>query len=449
MSSTCASPDYTLESILRRIAYLFLWAFVFAVPFEEQVPPEISQGIAVSRWFGLASGCFTFLLVLIVRRFRKPIVVHYAMGIFVLWVVLSLSWSVAPEDTAIRIGTYLQLLLLVWLIWELAPTASLCRGLFFAYVLGTCVPCITTIQNSILGRVHVKGVEVRVVNGDRFTAGGINENDLGLLLVLSVPMSVYLLTRRKAGASAYLCWIQLGLAITTILLTGSRGSLISLVVALAIVPLSLPVMSKAKRSIFSIAIAGIIAGAIFFIPNSTWERLLTVESEMTQGTLTHRTSIWAAGVVVFRNNALLGVGSGAFGSSVRNLLDIPYVSHNLFLSVLVELGVIGALIAFALLFLSVYSTFRLPQQERRLWMVLLLSWAVGVSSLTWEYRKPTWILFGLLAAHIAAIKKQPGQHARPASTVAGTFAKSLSFSEIRLRGLGVKESDNCADRITE
>jgi O-antigen ligase len=109
-------------------------------------------------------------------------------------------------------------------------------------------------------------------------------------------------------------------------------------------------------------------------------------------------------VVVFRDNALFGVGSGAFGTSVRNLLDIPYVSHNLFLSVLVELGAIGALIAFALLFCSVYSTFRLPQQERRLWIVLLLSWAVGVSSLTWEYRKPTWILFGLLAAHIAGAK---------------------------------------------
>jgi hypothetical protein len=121
----------------------------------------------------------------------------------------------------------------------------------------------------------------------------------------------------------------------------------------------------------------------------------------------------------------------------------------LFLSVLVELGVIGALIAFALLFLSVYPAFRLPRQERGLWIVLMLSWAVGVSSLTWEYRKPTWILFGLLAAHIAAIKKQPRQHARPVSTVAGTFAKNLSFSEIRLRELGVKELDNCADRITE
>jgi hypothetical protein len=258
VSFSRVSPAYTLEGILRRLAYLSLWVFVFAVPFEEQVPPEISQGVAVSRWFGLAAGCFTFLLILTVRRCRKPIVVHYWMAMFVLWVVLSLTWSVAPEDTAIRIGTYLQLLILAWLIWELAPTEYLCRGLLFAYILGTCLPCITTIRNSILGRVNVNGVDVHVANGERFTAGGINANDLGLLLVLSVPMSVYLLTRRKSGYIAYLCWLQLGLAITAILLTGSRGSLISLAVALTIVPLSLSVMSKAKRSIFLIAMAGIL-----------------------------------------------------------------------------------------------------------------------------------------------------------------------------------------------
>jgi hypothetical protein len=29
-----------------------------------------------------------------------------------------------------------------------------------------------------------------------------------------------------------------------------------------------------------------------------------------------------------------------------------------------------------------------------------LTWTIGVSALTWEYRKPTWLLFGLLAAHV-------------------------------------------------
>jgi hypothetical protein len=38
--------------------------------------------------------------------------------------------------------------------------------------------------------------------------------------------------------------------------------------------------------------------------------------------------------------------------------------------------------------------------ERCLWISLLLTWMIGVSALTWEYRKPTWLLFSLLAAHV-------------------------------------------------
>ncbi len=139
------------------------------------------------------------------------------------------------------------------------------------------------------------------------------------------------------------------------------------------------------------------AAGLYFVPAETWERLSTIGAAITHGTLTHRTSIWAAGIDVFRHHALLGVGAGAYGTSVRSLLDIPYVSHNLFLSVLVELGVVGALILLVLLSTLFYCASQLPKLERRFWTVLLLSWMVGVSSLTWEYRKPTWILFGLLA----------------------------------------------------
>jgi hypothetical protein len=36
--------------------------------------------------------------------------------------------------------------------------------------------------------------------------------------------------------------------------------------------------------------------------------------------------------------------------------------------------------------------------ERALWLTSLLVWVVGVSTLTWEHRKPTWLLFALIMA---------------------------------------------------
>jgi hypothetical protein len=39
-------------------------------------------------------------------------------------------------------------------------------------------------------------------------------------------------------------------------------------------------------------------------------------------------------------------------------------------------------------------------------MTLLLTWTVGVSALTWEYRKPTWFLFSLLTAHVYSRRQE-------------------------------------------
>jgi O-antigen ligase len=259
-------------------------------------------------------------------------------------------------------------------------------------------------------------------NEARYTAG-FNENDLGLLLALSIPMSLYLLVRRQRRSVALLCWAQIAVAVTAILLTGSRGGLVSLLVALTMLPLALSGMSGLERGLSIAAVIAALAGGIYILPAETWERLMSIRTALFEGTLTHRTSIWAAGVEVFRQHPFLGVGAGAFGPSVLSLLDIPYVAHNSFLSVAVELGVIGAVIGVVLLASFYGAALRLPGLERRLWIVLLLTWTVGVSSLTWEYRKPTWFLFGLLAAQ-AAISRP--RRAAPRAAVSRPFAEAYS-----------------------
>jgi hypothetical protein len=35
--------------------------------------------------------------------------------------------------------------------------------------------------------------------------------------------------------------------------------------------------------------------------------------------------------------------------------------------------------------------------ERALWYTMLGVWAAGVATLTWEHRKPTWLIFALIA----------------------------------------------------
>ena len=128
--------------------------------------------------------------------------------------------------------------------------------------------------------------------------------------------------------------------------------------------------------------------------------------------------IWAAGLNVFRQHSFAGVGAGAFGPSVAAAIDINYVAHNSFLSVLVELGVVGEMILLALLASSFYLALRMGGLDRWLWIALLLTWASGAASLTWEYRKATWFLFGMVAAEAGLVRTVR----RPAVTVAPSRA---------------------------
>jgi O-antigen ligase len=311
------------------------------------------------------------------------------------------------DSTAMRIGTYLQLLAAVWLIWELAGTATRLEKLLQSYVFGTCVLAVSTLFNYSMGYTASDASTDSGVtrwHDSRYTAAGVNENDLGLMLALSIPMVLYLLTGRRKPLMGLLLWMQLGLSFMALFLSGSRGGLLSALVSLTMLPLVASALPRWQRLAVAVMCVAGVAGGIYLLPVDTWHRILNFTTEVADGTMTHRTVIWAAGLDAFRQNALAGVGAGAYAAAVLRAVDIPYPAHNTFLSVLVELGVIGALLFFGLLASLLYAIRRMRYLDKCLWIVLLLTWATGVSALTWEYHKPTWFLFGMAAAHVYARK---------------------------------------------
>jgi len=384
---------------LERIAYAGLCAFLFSLPWEEA--PQLN-GFALSRWLGIATLAIAMLQLGITSQRRSLSGIHYLLASFVGLSAVSVFWSADVQTTFTRIGTYSQLLIAVWLIWEFAAAESRVLGLMQAYLLGIFLASLLTIHNFLTGTTAAQLDAARGVERweeSRYSITGINENDLGLMLAIAMPMMIYLVVRVKSNWMRTFLWIQLVACIAAILLTGSRGALLSATIASAMLPLSFRFLPASQKVAAALACAGAAACAIFFVPAETWGRLLLFSTELTQGTLTHRTLIWSAGLDAFRDHPFLGVGSGAYAATVFKVVNVPYVAHNTFLSVLVELGVVGALLLLGLLASLYYAAFRLRGLERRLWVTVLLTWTVGVMALAWEYRKPTWIMFGLLVAH--------------------------------------------------
>ena len=389
-----------LRSTLDRLTYFALCLFVFNLPWGETVP--ILGGVVFASWLGLLAFGIAVLRILVTAQGRKPSSIHCWMLLLVGWSALSIFWTADWNSTVTRVGTYLQLLVAVWLIWESAVTETRVLGLLQSYVLGALTASAMTIHNFLIGRTAAQiaaDAGQDIWDTSRYSIAGVNENDLGLILALSIPMAIYILASRKGPLVKLLCWVQLIAGTTAILLTASRGSLLAATAGFVMLPVSMSRLSRLQRIVSIAACAGLLACAAYFVPRSSWSRILELGSEISGGTMTHRTVIWAAGLEAFRDHAFLGVGSGAYAATVLRVVDIPYVAHNTFLSVLVELGVIGLLLLFGLLASLVRQVLRMRYLDRWLWITLLSTWSVGVSALTWEYRKPTWLLFGLLAAH--------------------------------------------------
>ena len=416
-------------STLGKIAFGSLWLLVFAMPWEDAITiPGFGTSV---RLIGMVTLGLGALAILERGKVRKPAIGHVVMALFVALAVLSFLWSLYPEGTLIEAFSYVQLFTMVWLIWELAPGVQEQMHLMRAYVFGTFVSGIDTVY---LFLSHQESVY------QRYAGAKLDANDLGLIMALSIPMSYYLLIQNH-GRMVWVYRVHLILAGTTILLTASRGATLATVVALTIVPLTQARLGGRQRVALLVTMILLIGGILFFVPETSWERLATVPTEFEQGTFTGRTIIWKAGWEIFRAHPFVGIGANAFRVIVSRELAEPIrmgdadpapPAHNTFLSVLVEQGVLGFVVFCGMLGALAVSLRGMPPFPQRLWIVSLAVWVVGVSSLTWEMRKPTWFFFGLLMAQCGSIPQMLRD--------ARSFARprlSAALASARIMGIGI------------
>src|SRR5258707_5380955 len=145
--SSSSSSSARIGSALDRIAYVVLCAFVFDLPWGEYVPQL--GGLVLGTWIGLLAVGVLVLRTAVTWRRRILTPLHYWMLSLVAWSALSIFWTVDWDSTVIRVGTYVQVLTMVWLIWELAVTEGRVVGLLQTYVFGALVASIGTIYNFV------------------------------------------------------------------------------------------------------------------------------------------------------------------------------------------------------------------------------------------------------------------------------------------------------------
>jgi len=251
----------------------------------------------------------------------------------------------------------------------------------------------------------------------RFTSGGQDPNDFAnlIVVVLSVVFHGILPFRSEIRnrLRRFVLLSSVSVSVAGGLLSLSRTALINLLVfVLATVWLRrsvksgfILVMVMALVSIFVLQFSDFTERAV--------QRYTTLQELHQEQTWAGRIDIWQAAVTVFTERPLTGVGTGNFAFVSPNYSYYAAliaairedggggVAHNIFLSVLAETGIIGFLFWMALLLSAYALARRLIKRGENLGyglLVGLITYTIAGLTLTWEYVKIPYLIFGSLLA---------------------------------------------------
>jgi O-antigen ligase len=376
---------------MRKVIYWLSLLLIFTIPWEGAFHlPGFGTAATV---MGIVVGACWVVMVAFTGRMRHPITYLFVVGVFVGWVALTSFWSADPVESLGSVVLWLQSLLFVIILWDLYRTkASLLAGLQ-AYVLGAYAAVGGAVLNYLSSNAFY-------AHGDRYSLGDTNPDGYGFILALGVPVACYLAaspeTRRifRLINVGYLPVAFLGIALSGTR-TASLGAALGLLYGLATLT---RLRLLARIAVVVLLVAALLALLPIVQPLSSFQRLGTTGTEVTQGDLNGRTAQWRQGLRAFMDHPVFGVGTDMY----RSVNTLNKVAHNSYLSVLVEEGLIGFVLFAGILWLVAAQAWHLPRWDRNFWMTVLLVWAIGASTLTWEHRKTTWLFLTFIVAAAAA-----------------------------------------------
>lgn len=327
---------------LGALAFSALWLFVFSLPWERSIAVPVVGSIG--SLFGLVAFAMGFLSLFSKQglRLRVPSLLVLTAAAFTLWSFLSYFWSIAPTASFNRSQTYAQLLLVTFLVWQLCRNNKQLRALLQAYVWGAYVSCASIMASFILG--------LSFANSGRYSGlSGDNPNWIAITLALGIPIAWHLASMYR---NAWLSWINFFYLPTSLLaigLTASRGGFINALVGMSLILFSFRSLSLTRKAFLLFLIPIGIYGVLNTVPPENLTRLSEASAEISEGDMTSRGAIWAAGLRIIAERPWLGYGIGSFSTAVASELGSAMNAHNSFISIMAELGVVGIML-FVLLF---------------------------------------------------------------------------------------------------
>ncbi|NLI92260.1 MAG: polymerase [Peptococcaceae bacterium] len=172
----------------------------------------------------------------------------------------------------------------------------------------------------------------------------VDPNIFARFLILGIVANfiIQLYTREKGTKLFYLA--SLSILLAQLVLTSSRGGMITLVAILIGALILLP----NRKAVLWVLGLGVLCGAIvLFIRPDIWERMTLVFKNYADYNY-QRLYLWKAAIAIFKDHPILGSGLGSFQTvflrdyiALKNVADGATLSHSTILTIAAELGIVG------------------------------------------------------------------------------------------------------------
>ena len=413
----------SLGFVLLVLSDLYVGLVLFTLlTFIAQVPTVAGPGLSFAKIAGLLLA-ISWVATLATRQDARSDFMSAHPGLTYV-VVLFLSWSAVSqlwaEDSGQALTSFSRLALnavLFLIIFTAVRTPKQAIGFVGAFVAGATL-------NALYGLLFAPSDPA---TASRLSSSITNPNELASILVAALALSFGLAAALKDQPLARVAALGAGALCTAgIFLTGSRGGLVSLAVALAAF---LVVGARWRGRLLIVVLAVALAGVGYFNYVASPETRAHVS---TVGSGTGRLDLWTVAWRMVEEEPLHGVGAGNFQvSSVHYLLQpgalarsdyivgAPKVAHNTYLELWAELGLVGLTLFVFLAGFCLYSTLKAAnsfarQGDARMEVIARALFVALAGLLAADFfgsrltNKEVWLLFGLAPALLAIARSREG-----------------------------------------
>lgn len=329
--------------------------------------------------------------------------------IFLVYSITSFYWAIYQPLVISRSRTYLNLALLAVMVINIIENNKDLEFALKTFAISGAAMCIYTMV--FYGMDNIREM---MLMGERI-GGEINqENAFGLICGLSFVISAsYAAFEKKIIFFA----ISILLAFS-ILLTGSRTSILTIFLVIAMILFFNSNSKKTMRIIASIAVFAVIFHflsqseyfSFIFKRFELFSNFFSNESgmEMVDGSTETRFQMMSVGIKWFLENPIIGYGTQQYDYLyLQNFGQLRY-AHNFHVQMLVDHGILGYLLVIQLIFAPVKLAFSNYKKNTVSKIILMFIAFLVISGMGNQFmsHKVIWITFGFIHSYIYVYKKR-------------------------------------------